>query len=356
MHGTVRTGIIWYLPHFLAERGIDTSEVLAVAGLPGTAFDSPDRLIGYGQLGRIFSETERRTGSTDVGLQLARHTRLENFGLPGRWAQCADTAGAGLRSLAESFNLHSTGSAVSVLADNEFARFVCMIVETGMTETYHFQIAGAAISCNILRDLFGPQWRARAVTFACRAPKHPRSMQRHFDAPLRFDCAETAVHFESHWLERPLPPVDPQLRAELQAAVEAGRAAMLEDLPAVVRRLVRKQILLGPVSMSDVASFLSMHRRTLDRHLQRSGARYGDIVESVRKDIARQLLRDTTMPIQQIAESVRYSSAANFATAFRRSAGMTPSEYRGKAGGSFSRRAGSRAPPGRGRSAGTPVR
>ena len=51
-------------------------------------------------------------------------------------------------------------------------------------------------------------------------------------------------------------------------------------------------------------------------------------MESIKEDIARQLLRDTQMPIQQVAESVHFSSAANFATAFRRRTGMTPSEYR----------------------------
>ncbi len=73
---------------------------------------------------------------------------------------------------------------------------------------------------------------------------------------------------------------------------------------------------------------LSMHRRTLDRHLTAHGIAYGELVESVKEDVARQLLRDTNMPIQRIAEAVRYSSPANFATAFKRRAGVTPREYR----------------------------
>lgn len=55
---------------------------------------------------------------------------------------------------------------------------------------------------------------------------------------------------------------------------------------------------------------------------------YGELVERVKEDVARQLLRDTTMSIQRIAETVQFSSAANFATAFRRRVGMTPSAYR----------------------------
>jgi AraC-like DNA-binding protein len=80
--------------------------------------------------------------------------------------------------------------------------------------------------------------------------------------------------------------------------------------------------------MDDVAGTFGMHRRTLDRHLQKHGLHYGELVASVEAETARQLLRETDMQVQQVAESLHYSSAANFATAFRRWTGMTPSEYR----------------------------
>ena len=103
---------------------------------------------------------------------------------------------------------------------------------------------------------------------------------------------------------------------------------MHADFPATVRRLVRKQLLFGRCSMDAVAAALGMHRRTLDRKLQRHGLQYGDLVDSVKNDVAQQLLRDTRLHVQQVAESLRFSTAANFATAFRRWTGMTPSEYR----------------------------
>jgi len=77
-----------------------------------------------------------------------------------------------------------------------------------------------------------------------------------------------------------------------------------------------------------MADQLSMHRRTLDRQLQRHGVLYSDLLVSVKRDVARQLLRDTDMQVQQVAESLGFSSAANFATAFRRWTGVTPSEFR----------------------------
>jgi AraC-like DNA-binding protein len=103
---------------------------------------------------------------------------------------------------------------------------------------------------------------------------------------------------------------------------------MLVDLPSVVRRVLRKQLLIGPCSIDTVAAQFGMHRRTLDRRLQRHGVYYRDLLDAVRHEAACQLLRDTRLQVQQIAESLRYSSAANFSTAFRRWTGLSPMDFR----------------------------
>jgi AraC-like DNA-binding protein len=319
------------MPDVLREHGIDVNEVLAATAMPPTAFSDRDNLISYQDCERLLLECERRLKSDEVSLLICRHTRLSDLGLAGQAAVCAATAGEGLQNFINHFTLHSTVSTASLLRTGTSARLVYAISELGLTDTRHLQIGGAVVAYNILRDLFGTQWQPVAVTFASKSPANPRPLQRYLDAPLQFDSAETAVHFDDHWLQTPLPKVDRQFRRQVAAAVRARRAAMLMDFPGTVRRIVRKQLIFGDFSMDDIATLLSMHRRTLDRHLQKHGVQYGELVDSVKDDVARRLLRDTNIPIQGIAESLHFSSAANFATAFRRRAGVTPSEYRGGA-------------------------
>jgi AraC-like DNA-binding protein len=190
------------------------------------------------------------------------------------------------------------------------------------------QLASVTAAFNILQDLCGPAFLPVGVTFATRPAANQRLLRRYFRSPIQFDSCESAVLFARHWLQEPLTPVDTATRRKVLARIRQRHGQMLADFPSTVRRIVRKQMLVGRFSMDDIAAQLSMHRRTLDRHLQRHGLRYGELLESVREDAARHLLRDTRMPIQRIAESVHFSSAANFATAFRRRSGITPSEYR----------------------------
>jgi len=326
--GSARVAVVWHLPEVLREFGVDLGEVLEAAGVRPDLFDDRENRIDYTDFARLLSVCERKSNCDHVVMLIGQRTRLADFGVAGRSALCGGTAGDGLQRLVDYFNLHSSASTVSVISSGAYARFVYAISEQGMTDTRPFQMGAMSIAFNILQDLCGSGWHPAVVTFASRAPANPKPAQKFFRAPLRFDSEESAIVFDRRWLDRPLPPVDPSVRRHVEAEARAQRAAILADFPATVRRILRKQLLIGECSMDFVAALIGMHRRTLARKLERHGLRYGELLESVKGDVARQLLRDTEMDIHNIAESLHFSSAANFATAFKRWSGVTPSTYR----------------------------
>jgi AraC-like DNA-binding protein len=325
---TLRVSAAWGLPDLLAEHGLRIEDSLEDAGLERSLFQHRDSVFTYPQLEKLFEVCGRKLQCDHIGLLVGQRSRLVEMGLAGEVAACAATVGEGIRGFIDNFNLHDTAATCTLIESGRFARFVYSVLEHSMRDARQFQFGGIAIALNIFQDLAGPEFAPSDVTFASRVPENPRVFQKYFRAPVHFDSDESALVFSRHWLDKPLPPVDPDRRAFVEAEVRRQHENMLADFPAIVRRIARKQLLLGNFTMDDVAAILSMHRRTLDRHLQERGVQYGDLVESVREDVARQLLRDTTMPIQQIAATVRFSSAANFSTAFRRRVGMTPSAYR----------------------------
>lgn len=326
--GTLRISAVWHLPALLRDLGVDLEDVLAAAQVQPGIFGHPDNPITYPELQRLFLACEQRSGRDDFGLLVGQRSRLAEMGLAGEAARCCGDVGEGLACFVEHFNLHDGAATMGIVTEGGFTRFIYAIAEHGMPDTRHFQLGAITIAYNIVQDLCGEGWQPTVVTIACRSPVNVRACQKFFRAPIRFDSDESALIFERHWLDRPLAPVNPALRQEIAARVAAQELQLHADFPATVRRLVRKQLLFGRCSMDAVAATLGMHRRTLDRRLHRQGLHYGDLIDSVKKDVAQQLLRDTRLHVQQIAESLRFSTAANFATAFRRWTGMTPSEYR----------------------------
>ena len=317
-----------HLPEVLREFGIDVREVVLEAGLRPDIFDDPDTLVSYPDVGRLLQVSARHTNCDYIGLLGGQRIRLASMGLAGRIALCADTAGEGLQNFADFFTLQNTAATVSVITSGGYTRLVYAIAEPGLSDTGQIHLGAMAVGFNVLQDLCGARWLPAVVTIAGRAPSNLRPCQKFFRAPLRFDAHETSLVFESHWLDRPLAPVDPPLRRQVEAAVKAQQVALTGDFPMIVRRALRRQLIADACSMDRVATQLGMHRRTLDRRLKRHGVLYGDMVGSVKNEAACQLLRDTQLQMQQVAEALRYSSAANFSTAFRRWTGVTPSEYR----------------------------
>jgi AraC-like DNA-binding protein len=324
--------VVWHLPEVLREFGVQLNDALDGAGVRRDVFSDPQSTIEYPALQRLLATCEHLTGCDHIAMLVAKRTRLADFGLAGRAARCGATAGEGLQNFVDHFSLHVGATTVTLVDAGGFARMVYAITVRGITDARQLQQGAVTAMFNVLQDLCGRQWLPAVVTFATRAPSSLRPLHQFFRAPLRFDTDESAVIFERRWLDRPLPPVDPVLRSQVDVEVREQQAAILENLPALVRRVIRKQLIIGQGGMDDVAATFGMHRRTLDRHLQKHGVHYGELVASVEEDIARQLLRDTQMQVQQVAESLHFSSAANFATAFRRWTGVTPTQYRRQAG------------------------
>ena len=112
MHESVRVAVAWYLPQYLASRGIDLRDVLHTVNVREDAFDHPENTINYLEFERVLVESERRAGSDDVGFEIGRRTHLRDFGIAGEAALCSPKVGAALRRFIELFNLHSTATII----------------------------------------------------------------------------------------------------------------------------------------------------------------------------------------------------------------------------------------------------
>jgi len=139
---------------------------------------------------------------------------------------------------------------------------------------------------------------------------------------------ENALVFSADWLSRPLPPVEPQLSRLLRDMVEELEAQQEDAFVEQVRGILRTALLADRGSAHEVATFLSMHSRTLHRHLAACGTNFRTLVDETRYEIARQMLEGTDADVGDIASLLDYADTSAFARAFRRWSGTPPSRWR----------------------------
>ncbi len=103
----------------------------------------------------------------------------------------------------------------------------------------------------------------------------------------------------------------------------------LHTFRGVVGAQIRAQVVTGNVSIDSTARALGTSVRTLQRMLHRDcGADFRELVNLIRMQRAKELLRGSGASITQISMEFGYSSPANFARAFRKAAGMAPHDFR----------------------------
>ena len=182
---------------------------------------------------------------------------------------------------------------------------------------------------------YGPcavgSWRPTEVLFSHRRPADTRPFRRFFQAPLRFDAERTAIVFSAACLSLPLRGAEAQLRLLLEKRIAQLESMGAGDIVEQVRRVLRNLLLGGRGSLGQVAQIFAIHRRTLNRRLRERGLTFHELVEEVRYDIARQLLRETDLMVVEIAAVLDYSDAAAFAHAFRRWSATSPAAWRAAA-------------------------
>ena len=314
----------------LHEFGVDLAQVLAQACLPAELFNHPDNLIPFRQGSSLLGLCVDRTGCAHLGLLIGRHTPLEALGIIADLVKAAPDVRSALKLLSRYLTLSDGGGLATLSEDARFASYAYALYEPGVERAEVVYDIVLASIWNILRALCGSHWLPREIRFMRRRPTDTRPYRSFLRAPLRFDCDQSAVVFDKAWLDAPLRSADPQRLASLVARARAIEARATGELPAQVRRVLRRQLLSAGTSMQQVAEELAMHRRTLDRRLQLQGTGFQALVDEVRYEVARQLLRDTEMPIIAIAQSLHFADASILTRAFRRWSGMTPSHWRAK--------------------------
>ncbi len=149
--------------------------------------------------------------------------------------------------------------------------------------------------------------------------------------PIRFDAPTNELRFPAEWLDRPLALADPAASQAAVQQLERELALFGEDDDIVVRvRALLEDATADFPDLEAAASRLHVSSRTLKRRLARRGTTYQHLLDQTRKARATALLRDTRVPIAQIAATLGYRDPANFTRAFRKWTGRSPSEFRGE--------------------------
>lgn len=323
--GVQRVGPLSEIPALLRECGVRAADVLRRAGLAKDALADREGRIPFIAACRLLARCAEATRRPEFALLLASRWKLEHLGLVGELMASGQTVADALESFASLQWINASGGTVFLRRHDGHTTLGYAIYEPGATEGVHeaYDLV-IGVGVRMMRELTGArQWVPERVQLSRPRPANVEPYRRFFQASMEFDAPSSFLQYPSRFNSIPLRSRDETRRRAL-AAMLAGRR---EEILPKLHRMVRVALLFG-LSADELAGAMFMSHRTLNRRLRAFGANYRDVLQSVRFEASRQLLRDTSLPVADIASALGYAETSPFVRAFRRWSGTTPVAWR----------------------------
>ena len=189
---------------------------------------------------------------------------------------------------------------------------------------------------SMLRNLLGlASWLVdskltlTAAEFAFDAPPHAQAYGVLFPTQCTFGQDQTRIHFSASYLSLPVRRDEAALRQMLQRALPLTVHTYRKDRLLIEQ--VRQAFKAAPACMRNadvLANALHLSTRTLHRQLKDQGTSLQALKNSVRVELATELLQRTQLPINKIALAVGLDNDKGFIRAYRHLTGLNPGAYR----------------------------
>jgi AraC-like DNA-binding protein len=331
MPGKVRAEAPAALLNLVGSMGGSRERLLRALGVTAAELTDPERLVDIDTVMRLADAAARELGDDCLGLHIGTRVDFGVFGMLTYAVFNAPTVATALRNFERYARAHFHGPRIVLSVDRNEARLAFVVdVADGVPRRQHAECA-AVIGVRIMRQLVGPDWRARRILFAHDRPRDVSEPERVLGAPLQFRQApHVALVFDAADLDcgvrgadRRLLPIIERHLDELVAKPNSADA-WLRD----VRAAIAASVCDGHPKIDTIARRFAMSVRTFQRRLDERRVAFKDLVEDVRRELSLRYVADGRTSLTDVAFLVGYSELSAFGRAFRRWTGSTPTSMR----------------------------
>ena len=313
------------------EYGIDPAPIYLEAGLPLTPPVSPQLRFPLVKMRKLWELGREASGDAAIGLKTGRYAKPPQFYAFGySWLASSTLLGA-MQRLARYQQLMSTASVeVSVTETADSYALSAIFPDESKSppkEGIDCGMTALLTLCDIVAE---KEIRPLRVELTCPASVHPDAYRAALRAPIQFNAEVGTLHFDKDSLRAPLPHGTPDVaKATDRIAEQYIETLDPHKVASQVKRLLIDLLPSGKADQELVSSRLNRSASTLHRQLQAEGMSYRDVLESTRRSLAENYLRDQKHSHAQIAYLLGFSDQSNFSRAFKRWTLLTPRQFQG---------------------------
>ena len=172
-----------------------------------------------------------------------------------------------------------------------------------------------------VRSVAGLDWCPERITFASDMKVSEDAQAAFPNTRFETGAAHTSILFPTDQLAISTGVHSDHEPPDIRHGAPAKR---LDQLRCLMRPYLREAVM--PINKA--ADLIGTSRRSLQRQLQAEGISYSGLIETIRFEMAAELLKNPDIRLIEVAHAVGFEDQSNFGRGFRRVAGISPGRYR----------------------------
>jgi AraC-like DNA-binding protein len=324
----VKSQLVGPFVAFARAGGADADRLIREHGLPADVESRFEVELPVKALHRFLEACEAAVGDPLLGLHVAQQLRRGTYGLVEYIARSSETLREVLAGLGRYLALLNPMVAPEFREGEGEATFEYRIRGEPLAYGRHANEMGLGVIVGQGRALAARSWSPRRLWLSHPPPGEAevKALRRFFGCEVAFNAPGNGFAVDAALLELRISSGDPALRKllEARAGQELGAAVGGGDFLTQVRDAVGRSLERGPPRMGAVAKAMALSARTLQRRMAEQGTTFQEVVDAVRRELARKYLEDPALGVTEVAYLLGFSELSAFDRAHKRWTGKAP--------------------------------
>ena len=308
--------------------GLSPVAVLRHAGLPIGLFEQERILLSTEEMFALYRAIFEVSGDPAIGLKLGTEERMERYSPIAIAALYTRSFRDALQRMARYKQLTCPEEIkITERGDECAVQFLWLLADRPEPAT----LVDACFASIVAIGGRGTGRTVHPKRLEFQRPESHRKMyESYFQCPVKFGARHNVLVFTRADVDQPflthnaelLALVAPQLEAEL------SRHLAQKTLTDQVKGLLKKLLAGQRPTLRDVARELRLSTRTLQRRLTAERAKFQQLMEEARRELAQHYLLHSSLELNETAYLLGYEDANSFFRAFHQWEGTSPGEWR----------------------------